>query len=104
MVKRMLVVVGLAAFCAVGQNRVETFRPADIQVTDVRLSALPDGGCSAVWCGHVQSVAGDSTRASCVGPIELTVGANQNACNVLLTGGAPLVLRSMNFAVDGGRQ
>lgn len=104
MVRRMMVCGVFGALVALGQTRTETYQAADVAVNDARLLVLPDGGCAAMWCGQVQSAAGDVTRTGCTNYIELTQAANRNACASVLAVGTPRVLRALNFAVDGGRQ
>jgi len=90
----------LVASLAVAQ-RVDDYDPASLVVTRILLTPLPDGGCSAEWCGALTSTDGGASVADCVAR-ELKATVNQNRCDGLKTAGAGALSRQLRLAADGG--
>ena len=60
----LFVCLSLAA-AAAAQSRVDDFAAGGLEVDEVHLTPLPDGGCSARWCGSVASSDAGATLAAC---------------------------------------
>lgn len=90
------------AALGVAQTRTDTFDASRVTVDTLQLSALPDGGCQARWCGSLTSSEGTHTLRECTDPLELRGAAARATCRQQLEAGAKPVTAAMRFAVDGG--
>lgn len=89
------------AAVAVAQTRTVTMDAADYRPTGVQLEPLPDGGCSARWCGEVTDSDNVPQRA-CTELVDLRAALNRNRCAALVEAGAARVMRELRLPVDGG--
>lgn len=96
----LLFVVSLISIVALAQARTVAWDGASVQVEQVQLTPLPDGGCSATWCGSVAT--DDGPVRACTAAVDLRTATNINRCGALLTAGTNRVLRELRFTVDGG--
>jgi len=90
----------LVASLAVAQ-RVDDFDLASLTITRVLLTPLPDGGCSAEWCGGLTSIDGGASVTDCVAR-ELKSTANQNRCDALGAAGVGALSKQLRLVADAG--
>lgn len=83
------------------QSRRDEYDPSAALVTSTSLDLLRDGGCSVRWCVEVPSQDGGYRLRGCEDR-ELVNATNRARCSAIIAAGAPIVLRSLRFNVDGG--
>lgn len=92
--------ITLGARAAFAQTRQVAWAGDELNVTQVTLDPLPDGGCSANWCGTVPT--DDGPVAACTGAVSLRTAARRNDCQALAAAGTGRLLRALRFDVDAG--
>lgn len=90
----------LVAKSALAQTRQVAWDGAELVTTQVTLDLLPDGGCSANWCGTVPT--DDGPQSACTGAMQLRTAARRNDCLALSSAGTTRLLRVLRFDVDAG--
>lgn len=105
--KKILVVVAAAglffgALEASAQTRSDSFNAAAVEIDEIVLRPLADGGCEARWCGGVSSEDGGVRVATCTDDVSLKATVNVNRCAGLASAGANRVSRALRFEVDAG--
>lgn len=96
----LLVSIGLLAIASFAQVRTDTFDAAKVRPNTLQLSAMPDGGCAAIWCGDLTSNEGTVKLSECSSAWELdTPSLRSTYCGAITFGKAKLAPR---FGFDGG--
>lgn len=100
---RLFTLTSIFALGASAQSRDDSFPLANVEVSRLLLTPLPDGGCLAEWCGTADSADGGvSLPVACI-TRELSAALNQNRCAALMNAGVGGVAKSLRFpGADAG--